>query len=55
MNESTVMKMREQLKTRLKLLRDENRLLTVKVKHIKQRKSAIAKEIKQIKELLNSQ
>jgi hypothetical protein len=53
MNPDIAMRMREQLITRLKLLRDENRLLSKKVKIIQQRKRAIADEIKQIKEALN--
>ena len=45
--------MRESLKTRLKLLRDENNLLSLKVKAIQKKKKEIASEVKQIKELLS--
>ena len=45
--------MRESLKTRLKLLRDESNLLSHKVKAIQKKKKEIASEVKQIKELLS--
>ena len=45
--------MRESLKTRLKLLRDESNLLSHKVKAIQRKKREIANEVKQIKELLS--
>jgi len=45
--------MRESLKTRLKLLRDESNLLSLKVKAIQKKKREIANEVKQIKELLS--
>lgn len=45
--------MRESLKTRLKLLRDESNLLSLKVKAIQKKKKEIANEVKQIRELLS--
>lgn len=51
MNYPTIMK--ESLKTRLKLLRDESNLLSLKVKAIQKKKKEIADEVKQIKELLS--
>lgn len=45
--------MRESLKTRLKLLRDESNLLSLKVKAIQKKKKEIATESKQIRELLS--
>lgn len=45
--------MRESLKTRLKLLRDESSLLSNKVKAIQKKKKEIATESKQIRELLS--
>tara|TARA_R100001163_G_C4877523_1_gene76421 strand:+ start:163 stop:336 length:174 start_codon:yes stop_codon:yes gene_type:complete len=45
--------MRESLKTRLKLLRDESNLLSLKVKAIQKKKKEIAGEVKQIRELLS--
>lgn len=45
--------MRESLKTRLKLLRDESSLLSNKVKAIQKKKKEIANEVKQIRELLS--
>ena len=44
--------MRESLKTRLKLLKDENRLLAIKVKSIQNKRKEINEELKQISELL---
>ncbi len=45
--------MRESLKTRLKLLRDESNLLSLKIKAIQKKKKEIANESKQIRELLS--
>ena len=45
--------MKESLKTRLKLLRDESNLLSLKVKAIQKKKKEIANESKQIRELLS--
>ena len=42
----------ESLKTRLKLLKDENRLLAIKVKSIQSKRKEISLETKQIQELL---